>query len=86
MRRVLNPRKSVLTGLALSALVLGAFVVGRASAEQPRMQAALDALKTARAELNAATSDKGGHRAKALRHVNEAIEQVEKGIAFDRRH
>lgn len=58
----------------------------KARADQPRMQAALDALKTARRELEAATDDKGGHRRKALNLVNQAINQVERGIQFDRRH
>ena len=50
---------------------------------QPKMQEALDHLKAAKAALQAATSDKGGHRVKAIDKVNDAIEQVEKGIAFD---
>ena len=30
--------------------------------------------------------DKGGHRAKAVQYVNAAIAEVDRGIAFDRRH
>jgi hypothetical protein len=55
-------------------------------ADQPRMQSALDHLLAAETELQATTSDKGGHRASALKHTREAIEQTRKGIAFDRRH
>ena len=33
---------------------------------QPKMQEALDHLKQAKAALQAATSDKGGHRVKAI--------------------
>jgi hypothetical protein len=50
------------------------------------MKAALGHLQAAKSELDAADNDKGGHRRKAIRAVNEAIEQVEKGIAFDRRN
>ena len=50
---------------------------------QPKMQEALEHLKAAKAALQAATSDKGGHRVKAIDKVNDAIEQVEKGIAVD---
>jgi len=50
------------------------------------MQAALEALRTAQRQLSQATNDKGGHRAKAEALVRDAIVQVEKGIAFDRRH
>ncbi|HXG94761.1 MAG TPA: hypothetical protein VNN73_20635 [Blastocatellia bacterium] len=79
-------RRSVV-GAILPAAALGLALPKRArAADQPHMQAALDALKTARRELEEATSDKGGHRANALKLVNQAINQVERGIAFDRRH
>jgi hypothetical protein len=52
---------------------------------QPRMKEALVALKLAKSQLNKATEDKGGHRAKALKLTDEAIEQVTKGIVFDNR-
>lgn len=55
-------------------------------ADQPQMEMALTALKTAREHLEKATDDKGGHRKKAMEHVRKAIAEVEKGIAFDRRH
>ena len=63
--------------------MLGAAV---ASASQPHMQDALGALNSAKAALEAASHDKGGHREKALDHVNHAIEQVTKGIEFDKTH
>ena len=39
-----------------------------------------------RAELEAANSDKGGHRAKAIGLVDEAIGEVQAGIEFARTH
>jgi hypothetical protein len=57
-----------------------------AAVDQPHMQAALDALRDARTHLDAATPDKGGHRVKAIEDVNNAIDQVQKGIEFDRTH
>lgn len=59
---------------------------GAPSPEQPRMQAALDKLQSARSNLEAATDDKGGHRVKALDHVNKAIDEVKRGIEYDRTH
>ena len=50
------------------------------------MQAARADLQKARAELHAATHDKGGHRVKAIDFVNKAIEEVNKGIEYDRTH
>lgn len=50
------------------------------SPDQPHMQRALDYLQQAKSNLDAATSDKGGHRRKAIGYVNDAIDQVKKGI------
>lgn len=59
---------------------------GEAGAEnQPHMRAALNSLQTAKNQLQAATADKGGHRAKAIDLVNAAIAEVNRGIAFDNR-
>ena len=79
-------RRSVLTTAftgALAGLVLPRRVK---AADQPHMQAALDALKLAQRELQGADADKGGHRVKAERLVRDAIAEVEKGMRFDRRH
>ncbi len=73
--------------VVLAVFALGAcFLAGRALAAQPNMQAALDHLQVARRELTQAAADKGGHRAKALALVDEAIGQVREGMRFDRRH
>jgi len=74
------------TVLALLVVLATAFVAGRASADQPHMQAAFEHLRAAKVELDAATPDKGGHRAKAIALTNDAIAQVERGIAYDRHH
>ena len=50
------------------------------SPDQPHMQQALDHLRQAKGNLEAATTDKGGHRRKAIGYVNDAIDQVKKGI------
>ncbi|MGZ8843658.1 MAG: hypothetical protein ACXW18_08345 [Pyrinomonadaceae bacterium] len=51
-----------------------------AAPDQPHMQAALNALENAKDSLNKATADKGGHRAKAIDYVKDAIDEVKKGI------
>jgi len=48
--------------------------------DQPHMQAALDALRSAQTNLEKATADKGGHRAKAMDLVKQAIDEVKLGI------
>ena len=50
---------------------------------QPHMKAAQKHLEDAKSELQKASADKGGHRAKAIQLVNDAIEEVKKGIAAD---
>jgi multidrug resistance efflux pump len=50
------------------------------------MKAARTDLQQARAQLQEAALNKGGHRVKAIEHVNRAIALVNQGIAFDRRH
>ena len=79
-------RSRIIVAFLLCAVLVSGFLLGRASADQPHMQAALDHLRAARAELDKADQDKGGHRARAIRLVDDAIAQVEKGIHFDRRH
>jgi hypothetical protein len=58
------------------------FVGGRVSAGQSHMTAALNALRNARSELQMASANKGGHRAKAIDLVNKAITEVNKGIEY----
>jgi len=78
--------RRVLWVLALGVLLLAGFVAGQANADQPHMVAAREHLRVARAELQAADADKGGHRVKAIERVNEAIAEVDRGIEFERHH
>jgi hypothetical protein len=67
-------------------VVVAALPAREAAAEnQPHMRAALQALQNARAQLRQATSDKGGHRVRALNNVEAAIMEVQQGINFDNR-
>ena len=53
---------------------------------EPIMKNALELLDQAKTELIKAVPDKGGHRLKALGHVNSAIVHVRRGIGFDHHH
>ena len=79
-------RKTVLLALLFAAILTVGFLVGRATAAQPHMQAALDHLVAAKAELQAAEENKGGHRTAALKLVNQAIAEVNAGIAYAASH
>lgn len=83
-----NPWKVTSFALAsLFAVSLGTNLVTPASAEvQPKMRDALESLRSAKASLEEAARDKGGHRAKALELTKAAIQQVEAGMQFDNRH
>jgi hypothetical protein len=70
----------------LGILVLVTSLAAISLADQPRMQAARVNLQQARAQLQAALRNKGGHRAQAIVYINFAISEVNEGIRFDRRH
>ncbi|MSP90513.1 MAG: hypothetical protein EXR79_01710 [Myxococcales bacterium] len=78
----------------VSTLVLAAALVWSlaggvrpASAEpQPMMRAAVEFLHKAKASLERATADKGGHRVKAIGLIGQAIGEVQAGIKFDSKH
>jgi len=63
---------------------VAAMGLNSARADQPHMKAALEHLRAARAELQMAEHDKGGWRVRAVRNVNQAIADTEKGMAFAR--
>ncbi len=74
--------KTALIGGGFAVAMGSGIFIGQALAAQPHMQAALDALQTARSELNLATANKGGHRLKALGDVDAAITEVRAGIQY----
>ena len=79
-------KNRIVVACLLCVVLLSGFVIGRVSADQPHMQAAIEHLRMAKGELEKAEADKGGHRAKAIVLVNDAIGQVEKGMHYDRKH
>ena len=52
------------------------------SQKQPEMSKALEHLAEAKKALQAGSSQHGGHRAKAMQHVDQAIAETEQAIAF----
>src|SRR5262245_8793333 len=72
--------------LPASIMLLGLMAIAGVAVDQPNMVSARTNLQSARTELQHATPDKGGHRAAAIRLVTSAINEVNAGIQFDRRH
>ena len=70
--------RKALLGTAIAASV----GIGYAIGAQPHMGETLTLLQSARAELVAATPNKGGHRQRALGLIDQAIAEVRAGIAF----
>ncbi len=68
--------------IVIATAIISSFGIGYALGAQPHMTAAIDLLRNARAELGAATPNKGGHRERAMGLIDQAIEQVREGIAF----
>ena len=64
--------------------IIAATGLNSVRADQPHMRAALGHLRAAQAELQRAEHNKGGWRVRALDHVNRAIADTERGIAFAR--
>ena len=79
-------KAALLTIVALSLFGVGAAYGSLRAEPQPHMREALLSLKTARGHLEAATADKGGHRAKAIDLVVSAIAEVQAGIGYDEHH
>jgi hypothetical protein len=75
--------KTLTASFVMAVAVLG-MSLNSARADQPHMRAALDALRTARAELKMAEHNKGGWRVVAITNVDKAIADVERGMSAAR--
>src|SRR5579871_353418 len=71
--------------LALSACATSPEVVA-ADNGQPKMQAAMQALQHAKAELGAASPNKGGHREQAIGLTQQAIDATNAGMRYAAEH
>ena len=79
MPRLIRSHTVVLvTGITIGAIAGACAVL----AAQPNMQAALGSLQAARAELQKATPNKGGHRERAIGFVDQAIAETRAGISY----
>ena len=77
----LDRRQIILAGAAVATLGAALGTVQMAEADQPHMRSALQSLRNAQEQLSVATHNKSGHRENALNLVNQAIGEVEAGIA-----
>ena len=68
--------------LLLGATIATSVGIGYAIGAQPHMTRSIAMLQSARAELAAATPNKGGHRERGLALIDQAIAEVRAGIAL----
>lgn len=68
---------AALAAAALAGSLLSATLV---RADQPNMQNALSQLQAAKASLQAASHNKGGHRVNAIQLIDQAMVEVQLGI------
>ncbi|HLZ05984.1 MAG TPA: hypothetical protein VKR55_28025 [Bradyrhizobium sp.] len=68
--------------LLLGAVIASSVGIGYAIGAQPHMAATVTMLQSAHAELVKASPNKGGHRARALALIDQAIGEVRAGMAF----
>lgn len=76
-------RRSLAQGsLGAAAALLTVGSTTEVTAAQPNMKDALRALNAALSSLERADANKGGHRARAMALVEQAIQEVRAGIAY----
>ena len=81
---MIDQRRKQLAAIA----VMAVFVIGLgvSQAKQPRMERAIALLIEAREQLQKASTDKGGHRVRAINQINKALTEIRKGIRYDNRN
>jgi len=58
---------------------------GMGKEDHPHIGSAIKALENAKNQLSAAAHDFDGHRAKALEHVNQALEECREALRSDKK-
>ena len=83
-RSAYNAAMKTFTVTIVSLLAISTFSLTTTRADQPHMQTALQQLRAALAQLEAAVPDKAGWRARAIQSTKTAISQTQNGIAAAR--
>jgi len=78
-------KKKLLSMVVFVFLIAGISVSAWAE-KQPHMKSALEGLRKAKAQLEKAEPDKGGHRVAAIKLIDQAIDEVKAGMEFDNEH
>ncbi len=84
MTMKISSRRELLKLAAVGSAAAAAVTISTAGAEayQGNMERALASLYSALGSLREATPDKGGHKANAIRFIQQAINETQAGIEF----
>ena len=82
MTEITASRRNVLRLAGGAVAASAALSATEALAYQGNMERALSSLNSSLASLREATSDKGGHKAKAAQLIQQAIGEVQAGIDY----
>ncbi|MBB3441666.1 hypothetical protein LVY75_24710 [Sinorhizobium sp. B11] len=88
MPELILARRNLLAGMgvALAAGPAATLAASPAMANQGNMDAAMRALENALAALRRATPNKGGHKERAVGLIEQAMAEVQAGIAYAAEH
>ncbi|MBB3559170.1 hypothetical protein FHX06_000467 [Rhizobium sp. BK512] len=88
MPKLILARRNLLAGMgvALAAGPAATLAASPAMANQGNMDAAMRALENALAALRRATPNKGGHKERAVGLIEQAMAEVQAGIAYAAEH
>ncbi len=88
MSELILARRNLLAGMgvALAAGPAATLAASPAIANQGNMDAAMRALENALAALRRATPNKGGHKERAVGLIEQAMAEVQAGIAYAAEH
>ncbi|MEF0943073.1 hypothetical protein [Rhizobium sp. BR 362] len=77
-------RRRLVASLALGTVIMpaAALIAAPAHAEQGNMEAAMRALNSALRSLHRATPNRGGHKARAVQLIEEAMAEVQAGMTM----
>ena len=78
---------SVASAAALAGLIVSTNTMALAEGRErhPNIRRAINALRSARNDLEHADHDFGGHRVEAMQAIDRAVEQLEVALRFDTR-
>ncbi len=77
---------ALVVGLAIGMMGAPKVMAAGGAMPHPEMTRAISQLETTRNQLRSGETVFGGHRMRAIQLVNQAIQQLQQGLAYARQH